>query len=59
MEASEVDKYEVQRRKGIGRLANQRGKGGPLPVLLDWTFLERVSFYLYYSLYAVVSTLKQ
>jgi hypothetical protein len=38
-------KYEVQRKKGIGRLGNERGKGGPLPVLLDWTFLERVSIY--------------
>jgi len=42
-------KYEVQRCKGIGRLANQRGKGGPLPVLLDRTFLEKLSFYFYYS----------
>lgn len=42
-------KYEVPHRKAIGRWKNERGKGGPFPVLLDWTFLERASFSYYYS----------
>lgn len=35
--------------KSIGSLVNQRGKGGPLPVFLDRTFLETLSSYFYYS----------
>lgn len=49
VEEREGHKYEVQQRQGIGRWVNERGKSGPLPVLLDWTFLERNSFFLHYS----------